>query len=230
MVGKRRELDILQRILWGVLVAGGIGPTQAYAHDFQAWSALQITKQLGPDWEIFFLPEVRIRDNASELFYNEFRQGVRWRQSKNLTMGLNYLYARNQSSGKPLQEHTGELDVTPKVDLGPFVFSLRGRLARRALEGKSKREWQIRFKPKIAYPIQLPYRTITSYIADDLYYDFTQGAWNQNRLFLGAIVPLGKSTEVKVYLELYYMLQSQRRARNKWITNSILGTRLTVRF
>ncbi len=111
-------------------MAGGIGPTQAYAHDFQAWSTLQITKRLGPEWEIFFLPEVRMRENASELFYHEFRQGVCWRQSKNLTLGLNYLYARNESSGKPLQEHTGELDVTPEVDLGPFVFSLRGRQAR----------------------------------------------------------------------------------------------------
>ena len=230
MGGTRRALDILQRILWAGLVAGRIVPTQAYAHDFQAWSTLQITKQLGPEWETFFLPEVRIRDNASEVFYNEFRQGVRWRQSKNLTLGLNYLYARNESSGKPLQEHTGELDVTPKVDLGPFLLSLRGRLARRAFEGKSKREWQIRFKPKIAYPIQLPGRTITPYIADDLYYDFTQAAWNQNRLFLGATVPLGKSTEMKVNVELYYMLQSQRRARKLWITNSILGTKLTVRF
>ena len=163
-------------------------------------------------------------------FLQRVQAGVRWRQSKNLTLGLNYLYARNQSSGKPLQEHTGELDVTPKVDLGPFLLSLRGRLARRALEGKSKSQWQIRFRPKIAYPIQLPGRSITPYIADDLYYDFTQGAWNQNRLFLGATVPLGKSTEVKVNIELYYMLQSQRRARNNWSTKSILGTKLTVRF
>ena len=223
-------MGILQRVLWGVLVAGGIGPTQAYAHDFQVWSTFQITKQLGPEWEIFFLPEVRMRENASELFYNEFRQGVRRHQSKNLTLGLNYLYARNQSSGKPLQEHTGELDVTPKIDLGPFVFSLRGRLARRALEGKPKSQWQIRFRPKLAYPIQVPGRTITSYIADDLYYDFTQDAWNQNRLFLGAIVPLGKSTEIKVNIELFYMLQSLRRARNIWSNNSILGTKLSVRF
>ena len=223
-------MNNLQRILWRGLVAGWIVLAQADAADFQSWNTLQITKQLGPAWDIFFLPEIRLRDNASQLFYNEYRQGVRWRPSRNLTLGLNYLYARNKASGNLLQEHTGELDVTPRGSVGPLALSVRGRLALRSRGGKPKAEWQIRFRPRIAYRIQPGVYPITSYVADDLFYDFTQDAWNQNRVFLGATISLGKFTEVKVNLDLYYMMQSQRSARSTWSSNHILGARLSVQF
>src|SRR3989338_3621860 len=73
--------------------------------DFQTWHSLELSKRFGSAWDILFLPEIRIRDNARELFYHEYRQGVRWKLSKPLQLGLNYLFVRNESSGKPREEH-----------------------------------------------------------------------------------------------------------------------------
>ena len=189
-----------------------------------------MTKRLGTQWEVFFRPEVRIRDDASELFYHEYRQGVRWKQSKHLQVGLNYLFVRNESSGKPREEHTGELDMTPKTTCGPLDLSMRGRVALRTIQGSSEeQEWQLRVMPKIAYPTQWIDRKMTPYVADDLFYDDTRDAWNQNRLFVGVSVPLGRSWGADVGVDIYYMLQHQLGAQD-WNSNHILGTKLDIRF
>ncbi len=200
--------------------------------DFQVWGTVELKKRLGPTWELFFLPEIRIRHDAGQLFYHEYRQGIRWKPSKHLQIGLNYLFARNAASGKPLEEHTGELDVTPKATLGPLDLSMRGRLAMRTIQGSSgEQEWQLRLMPRIAYPLKLRGAyTITPYVAHDAFYDYTADAWNQHRTFLGMTVPVGKLLGVQVQMEGYYMMQNLRSPRKDWNTNHVLGTKLILQF
>ena len=199
--------------------------------DFQVWDTVELSKRLGPQWEVFFLPELRLRDDAGELFYHEYRQGVRYKPSKHWQVGLNYLFVRNASSGKPLEEHTGELDLTPKTTLGPVEISLRGRLALRTIQGSAgEQEWQFRVMPKMAYPTQLVGHKLIPYVAVDLFYDYTRDAWNQNRVFLGLAVPTGKALGAETTVDIYYMIQSQLGKRHDWSSNHILGTKLSVRF
>ena len=224
-----------QKVLWVGLAASWLllshTPVTWARDDFQSWNTIEISKRVGPQWELFFLPEIRIRDDASELFYHEYRQGIRWKPSKSLQVGLNYLFVRNESSGKPREEHTGELDVTPKVTVAQLNLSVRGRLAFRTIQGSSReQEWQLRLMPKMAYSIHLVGRTMTPYIADDVFYDYTRDAWNQNRVFLGVTVPWGKSLGAEVSTDCYYMLQSQLGSRRDWSSNHILGTKLSVKF
>ena len=199
--------------------------------DFQAWSSLELVKRLGPEWELAFLPEIRIRDDASDLFYHEYRHSIRWKHFKHLQVGLNYLFVRNESSGKPREEHTGELDVTPKATLGSLSVSVRGRVALRTIQGSSgEEEWQLRLMPKLAYPVRIAQNQVTLYTACDLFYDYTRDAWNQNRVFLGAVIPLASQKSVEVGVDLYYMLQHQLGARHDWNSNHILGAKLGVKF
>ena len=230
MVTQRRASKRCMGLMVGLLCLGHM-PTGWANDDFQSWNSLELSKRFGTAWEIFFLPEIRIRDNAGDLFYHEYRQGVRWKPSKHLQLGLNNLFVRNASSGKPREEHAGELDITPKATVGPFDLSLRWRVALRAAQGSSgEQEWQMRLMPKMAFPTQLAGHKITPYVADDLFYDYTRAAWNQNRVFLGVAVPLGKALGADVGVEVYYMLQSQLGQRHDWNSNHILGTRLSVRF
>lgn len=221
--------------LWMGLVVGCIllgAPRAGWAKDdFQIWSTVELNKQFGPQWEVFFLPEIRIRDDASELFYHEYRQGIRWKPSDYLQLGVNYLFVRNESSGKPRDEHTGELDVTPKLTAGPLKLSVRGRLALRTIEGSpGEQEWQMRLMPKIAYPTSVAGRQVTPYVADDLFYDYTRDAWNQHRLFLGVVTPLGQRLGARLSLDVYYMLQSQLGTRHDWSSNHMLGTKVSVQW
>ena len=142
-------------VMLGLLLIGQ-GTVGWAGDDFQTWQTVEIKKRLNPSWEVFFLPEIRIRDDAGELFYHEYRQGVRWKPSSHLQVGLNYLFVRNESSGKPRDEHTGELDVTPKTTWGSWELSLRGRAALRTIQGSAgEEEWESRLMPRIAYPTTL---------------------------------------------------------------------------
>lgn len=234
LLWNRRMMSRRARWLWAGLVLGftllGRVSVSWARDDFQSWNTLEISKRFGSQWELFFLPELRIRHDASQLFYHEYRQGVRWKPSKYLQVGLNYLFARNASSGKTREEHTGELDVTPKMTIGSLDGSLRVRVALRTIQGSSgEQEWQVRLMPKLAYPTQLAGHKVTLYVADDLFYDYTRDAWNQNRVFLGVSTPLGKAHGVEVLVDVYYMVQSQLGARRDWSSNHILGTKLTLR-
>lgn len=160
------------------------------------------------------MPEIRIQDDAGDYFYHEFRESIRYKPSQNLTIGANYLFARNASSGKPRDEHSAELEVTPKVTAGPFDLSLRGRVSLRTIERSAgEQEFQIRLLPKIAYPTQCAGHKVTPYIGNDFFYDFTAEAWNQHRTFLGMVVPLGEWKGITTNIDMYYMIQSQRSAR-----------------
>lgn len=222
------------RLWFGLVIGVGLlwqAPRGWARDDFQSWDTLELTKRLGPQWELFFRPEIRIRHDASQLFYHEYRQGMIWKPSSHLQLGMNYLFVRNASSGKPREEHTGELDVTPKLTLGPLDTSLRVRVAMRTIQGSAgEQEWQLRLMPKVAYPTTLAGHKMTPYVADDLFYEYTKDAWNQNRLFLGVVVPLKHMQGVEVGVDLYYMLQSQLGARRDWSSSHILGTKLNVRF
>lgn len=208
-------------------------PTVCEARDdFQTWHGAEVVKRLGSQWEVAWLPEIRIRNDASRLFYHEYRQGVRWKPSKYLQLGLNYLFVRNESSGKPREEHTGEFDVTPKTSVGSWDFSARGRVAFRTIQGNAgEEEWQVRVMPKIAYRTAIGGRKITPYLADDLFYDYTRTAWNQNRLYLGVSVPLGKAAGTEIGVDAYYMLQSQLGSKRRdWSSNHVVGTKWGVKF
>ena len=215
-----------------VLLLLGVVPQAWAGDDVQSWVATELVKRVTKTVDLFFRPEIRIRDDIGELFYHEFRQGVRWAATPHWGIALNYLFARNTPSDKLRDEHTGELDITPKGRWGPFDVSARGRVALRQIQGSAgEQEWQWRIMPRLAYPTTLAGRVITPYVADDLFYDYTRKAFNQNRFFLGVGIPLAAPRGTTLKADLYYMLQSQLGSvRHDWSENHVVGAALTARF
>ncbi|MBI4367988.1 MAG: DUF2490 domain-containing protein [Candidatus Omnitrophica bacterium] len=199
--------------------------------DFQHWSKYEISKGLGSQFEIFYNPEFRLRDDASDFFYHEHRQGLKWKPSKFLNFSFNYLFARNQGkSGQPKWEHRGELDVTPNISLGRWNFSVRGRVELRQIQGSSgEEEWRFRIKPGISYHAELFGYHFKPYVENDLFYELERDAWNQNRVYIGASFPLGEAKGIRPSIGFYYMLQSQRSVREDWNSNHIFGTKFSVK-
>lgn len=215
-------------VVWAVFVGAS---TCDARDDVQSWNALEISKHIGPEWEVFFLPEIRIRDDASELFYHEYRQGVRWKHFKHLYLGMNYLFIRDESSGEPREEHTGELEVIPRATIGPCTCSFRTRVELRTIQGSpGEQEWRVRLMPKLAFPTQLAGHKLTPFVSDEVFYDYSRDAWNQNRVVLGVAVPLGKTHGLELSTEVYYMLQNRLGSRHDWNSTHVLGTKWAVRF
>lgn len=200
--------------------------------DFQYWNTVEITKRLNPKWEVFVRPEMRMEDGATHLFYHEYRQGVRRDVFPHLQVGVNYLFARNETAGgKTKDEHAGEIDVTPKWKWGPVNVSVRGRAEMRQIQGNAGEiEYRVRLSPKAAYPMTFRGHKVIPYAAIDLFYDYTRKAWNQHRDFLGVVIPFWETKKSSLSSDFYYMHQNLLGARRDRSSNHILGTRLIVQF
>ena len=204
----------------------------AYANDdFQYWSKYEISKSIGEQFELFYQPEFRIRDNATDFFYHEHREGLKWKASKFLDFSFNYVLVRNQGSkGQPKWENRGEIDLTPKVDYGKWNFSVRGRMELRQVEGSSgEEEWRFRIRPGVSYKAKLFGYQFQPYLTNDLFYDLEHDAWNQNRASGGIVFPLRKWKGVHPSIDFYYMLQHQRSVRDDWSSNHIFGTKFSIK-
>src|SRR3989338_2918704 len=92
----------------------GVVPQAWAGDDVQSWVATELVKRVTKTVDLFFRPEIRIRDDIGELFYHEFRQGGRWAATPHFGIALNYLFAPHTPSDKLRDEHTGEVDITPK--------------------------------------------------------------------------------------------------------------------
>jgi hypothetical protein len=89
----------------------------------------------------------------------------------------------------------------------------------------------MRFMPKISHPIRLLGRPAAAYLANDLYYDYTRDAFNQNRAYAGLGFSLGQWKGMDLSTELYYMHQAQLGSKRRdWSGNHILGTKWAVKF
>lgn len=195
------------------------------------WNTWEVSKSLNASWDIFTHATTRTRDDASELFYHEYRQGVRWKADEHLLLGVNYLFVRDESSGKPLEEHRGELDMTPRTTVGDLKLSLRGRMALRTIQGSAgEEEWRFRLKPLVAYPLNITGRAVMASLGTDVFYDDTKHAWNQNRLSIGMGLPVGRVIGSQVNVGLYYMLQHKRSSAGDWGSNHVLGSKLSIKY
>jgi len=217
-------------LIIGVISLMIVSPTLA-DDDFQYWSVYEISKELNPEFELFYSPQFRLRDDASELFYHEHRQGIRWKPSQYLHFSFNYLIARNEpAKGEPNYENRGELDITPRYRYGPWAFSLRGRIGLRQVQGNAfAEEWRYRLKPKIAYKTELFGHPFTPYVSNDLFYDDRRHSWNQNRVYLGVSAPVGAYKGIQSSVSVWYLFQSKRGSRGDWSSNHIVGTKLSFK-
>ena len=201
--------------------------------DFQYWSKYEISKTLGPEYEVFYSPEIRFRDDASDFFYHEHRVGLRFKQFDNLGVELHYLFGRTEPAKGPWKnENRAELDLTPKWKWGEYTLSVRGRAELRHIEGSTgdPLEWRFRFKPQIAWNGELFGHPVKPYIANDIFYDTEKDAWNQNRVYVGLGIPLGDWHGASTSLGVYYIFKSNRNSTGDWSSSSILGSKIALKF
>ena len=229
-------LRIGRVFIYGIILCGMILSQANFSlasDDVRYWSAYDLSTGLNQNVDIFYNPSFRIRDDISDFFYHEHRVGLRFKQFKNLGIGLHYLVGRTEPTQGPWStENRGEMDLTPKWKWGDYHLSVRGRAALRHKEGSSgdPLEWRFRLKPKIATKMELFGHTIKPYLMSDVFYDAEKDAWNQNRLSIGTSIPMGEWYDTSVNMNLYYMLQSKRGTEGDWSSNSVFGTALGVKF
>ena len=192
--------------------------------DWQSWNSFSIKYNISEKTGILWSPHIRIRDDISDLFIWNFRQGVFFNYNKNLTFGLNYLYKdQKNESGAWSDEHRLEVLTTVKWKFARFNFSDRNQYEYRTLGNDQKSRY--RNSLRVSKPINLHGLDLTPFLKNEIYYDFDTSQLNQNRFFLGFTYKLNKQTR----FELYYMLKSNRKGHD-WDEANIVGTGVKVAF
>ena len=78
----------------------------------------------------------------------------------------------------------------------------------------------IRYRNKLAVDLGLPSSRVNPFISDEVFYDFEQSAWTQNRLAVGAGIRLNP----RLGLDLYYL----ERSAHKTLPSSVHALGLTL--
>jgi hypothetical protein len=204
----------------GALALASAAPA---ADDWQYWNQLvlkhEFTDRLALDvaseqkwsvdpWDLFqynttLLPTVSVTDNVS--------------------VGVGYRYERKEQGEEWMTENRLLFPLTFGWALNPWQFQLRSQLEYRDLEDDQDR-WRIRERILLKRPVRIGEVTVTPFISEEVFYDFTVEQMNQNRAAVGLSAPWGKHTTLSVF----YMSKADR--RDHWSTVNVLGTEVAVKF
>jgi hypothetical protein len=191
--------------------------------DFLYYGSLKFDHKLNEKWKVFFQTETYLKDDASNLYYWHLKEGVVFSLNKNLDLGLNYRFVREESKkDKWENEHRIEFVITPKFSLGEFIIKDRNQFEYRSLEGKSDR-W--RYRNKISFCKKIS-KDIKIFLANELFLDLNHLIRNKNRLDLGFV----KNLNEEVSFKCFYRLESTRKKHAEWDSKHILGTELVFKF
>lgn len=193
--------------------------------DFQYWNTESISWKVSDDWGLKLEEELRLGDNASNLYYQHTDLGftyyglVKW-----LDLGLNYRYVREEKSSSWIDENRPHLNANFKWKWLDLSFSDRSRLEYRNRE-KLEDYWRYRNKFTIKWPFRINRFKIQPYLADEIFYDFDEKKLNRNRLYGGINLTLFKSLKA----DIFYLRQRSKK-NDKWSDIDALGTKLTLLF
>lgn len=125
-----------------------------------------------------------------------------WELHPQVTLAFNFVSGVEQDKpGEFMQQLRAELEPTVRFDLWGVEFADRTRLERRWAIGGDR--WRIRNQLKAAFPT-LGWAW-TPYVSNEIFYDFSDSAFNQNR----AVAGFSKDLLKEVGLDAAYMLRSR---------------------
>jgi len=193
--------------------------------DIRLFDFFQIKYKIDDRLDIFIQPDIRSRDDIGELYYYHFRNGIVLHAFENLDLGATYRYLDNKnSSGSWKREDRLELDITPKIKRGALKLANRSRFEYRALDD-SRDRWRYRNLTKIAHPVKINNFEFTSYVTEEIFYDFEIEKMHLNWATIGA----DKKMTENLLVGLFYRNEATRvGTRDEWDTNHVIGTKAVL--
>ena len=223
-----RKLKIMKKFILAIGLLLRMFLCNCYAFDdgdFQYWNSESVSVKINKDWKIGLEEEWRFGDDAGDFYYQHSDLGLAYSGFANwFDLGINYRHIFEKKSSKWRVENRPHLNATLKWKLLDFGFSNRGRFEYRSRKD-TEDFWRYRNKFTIKTPFKLTKFEIQPYVANEIYYDFDQGAFNRNRLYGG----LGFKIFKHLKAEIFYLWQSSEK-NNKWSNLNSLGTKLKISF
>lgn len=192
---------------------------QAKTDKFGTWIEIELSKKLFKDFELSFIPDVRLQDDFTVDKY-QFDVKLGYEPFKFLKLAVAY---RNKTNVKNKGNETTNrfvFDTALKEGFGRFDAALRARLTNYSDDNDTKTTF-IRPRFKLVYDIRG--NKIAPYTSYELFRDLGEKEWQKSRFDVGATRKLGKYHRVG----LYYRLQNYFSNRN---SINILGIDYRFKF
>ncbi|MFZ5801360.1 MAG: DUF2490 domain-containing protein [Candidatus Omnitrophota bacterium] len=196
--------------------------------DSKYYSEFVLKRKLNDRFDLFFTPEFRFDDDMGNFYYYHLRLGTTFHANRHLDLALAYRFIQNKVAGEWDKNDIQyvEMIAVPKIKLGRVNVSDANKLERRYY-ANAKNRWVYRNLLTFAYPTKIGNFEFTPYVSDEIYYDFEINKANLNWATIGA----NKKINKHLTLGLFYRAETSRvGSTDKWLTNQVLGSNVTIDF
>lgn len=197
--------------------------------DNKYYSEFAFKHKLNDKFDVYFIPEVRFKNDMGHSYYQQYRVGTTFHADKHLDLATAYRYifskdTKGDWSNSDMQYI--EMIAIPKTKIAGINLSDANKVEYRFLEN-SRDRWVYRNLLTAAYPTKVGDFEFAPYVSNEAYYDFEIEKINLNWVTVGVNKKVAKNLTVGLYLRDE---TSRVGTTSKWITSYILGSNLSVDF
>jgi hypothetical protein len=190
--------------------------------DWQYWNQLVLKHKFNDRFALSLTSEQKFEDDFSHFYLYNFTVLPTVRLAEGVTLGAGYRRDQTEQDDQWEAENRLLFPLTFTWSRRPWTFRWRNQLEYRDQE--SGVSWRLRERLLAQRPVTVAGFTVAPFAAEEVFYDFTAGEVDQNRLTAGLSFPAGES----VSLHLYYANRAQK--DGDWTTTNILGTEIDFEF
>jgi len=177
--------------------------------DVQFWNETQLIIPMNERVDLMIFGVLRVGRDLSRPVDERGGVGVAFKPSKFLSIIPTWLYVAQQPTATRKNiEHRMILNATLKFPAGKFAFTDRNLIERRLRNGRDDFT-MYRNRLQIDHPAKLGSFDFRIFVADEVFYDWSQDAWTRNRVSAGII----KQFSPRFTAEFFYLRQNDGRAR-----------------
>ena len=219
--------NLKMKVLWlmVIFILAGLILNQTQCHgEWQVWNADSIEAHWKGPWYMKLEEEFRMGNDVRRFIYQSSDVGVIYKKDEFVKLSAHCRYAFLRA------EDSWEKEIRPHVNailswhaLG-LDLSDRNRLEYR-IRSQTKDRIRYRNKLKARLPVKWTSFEVTPYISEEVFVDFDQDDFNENRLSPGIEFNMFKNTKG----ELYYLWQASE-YRGSWTSADVIGTKIKIKF
>jgi hypothetical protein len=172
--------------------------------DNQLWTDVQFAVPVTKSFDFNILTTLRLGRDINRPVDERIGAGFTFKYGKHLTVSPSYLHIGMQPGPRRrIWENRLSLPVQVRFNAGEFRLSDRNLFERR-MRNSGLKSTRYRNRFQVEHPIGSKDWQLSLFVADEVFYDWTENRWVRNRFSIGGI----KVFNPHFTQELYYLRQN----------------------
>jgi len=221
------------KIITVLLLWGGVVHLSADDGDWQQWTEVSWTQNLGSGFDAGLRWEGRWEDDISKFAYYELEPMLTWRYSPRWDFALGY---ERDERIKPAEEitHVPNIAATFRIHSQPWklIPVLDWRLSNRSrmefmVPEDSGRDWQPIYRNRTDWDARWRWgsRELIPFVFEEWFFNMDGGDFAQNRFGVGIGMPI-----VPHWVARVYWMRLDEKVGNQWEWHPVFGFQIQAQF